>query len=395
MTNLMQASNEWATRPDDERFWTLDEMWKSANRSRMASRVETWDFFDPDAVRIMDDMDGGLALYPEQGKRAGLTHFAFGQLCRTVNAPASYLRSLPATLAADCLHTNRIAAKDCGPRQMLIQANESLGTNTVHAMTSERYSRIWNEEIITRLIDLEDDGWRVPVARPVDYDAPRTRIATEDDVIDYGHESALTVKVGDLIGPAGLYASDHDMFAFLINPHTVIDDGESPGGLRRGTMIRQSEVGDCAIWKMDFLFNTVCGNHIVWGAQNIRETRVRHVGSQVGPKWQAMVESIEQYANSSAEQQESEIRRAKEIILGDDRDSVVDFLFGKRLLSRKNAEKAYDMADAYESVHGNPRSVWGMVQGVTRLSQDTTFGDSRATLDMAAGKILAGALSLN
>jgi hypothetical protein len=36
-TNLTQASTEWAERPDDQRYWTLDEMHAATMRSRHAS----------------------------------------------------------------------------------------------------------------------------------------------------------------------------------------------------------------------------------------------------------------------------------------------------------------------------------------------------------------------
>ena len=54
-------------------------------------------------------------------------------------------------------------------------------------------------------------------------------------------------------------------------------------------------------------------------------------------------------------------------------------------LSRKQAAEAYSLAEVYES---NPRSVWGFVQGLTRLSQRTPWQDARFALDRAAGRIL-------
>jgi len=399
-TNLLHASAEWATRPDDERFWTLDEMFSSALQS--CDESTQWIGALADIQFCGSDSEVGILLGEHQPDHLGvdpilMTNYAFGQMCRTLEAPASYLRSLPASTAAYCLGHGRqrwISANGIdATRQLLIHAG--LGGGRLRAATSERYVRVWNHEIISRLLELQESGWRVPSARPVAMDSPRTRIAEEEDVIDYGSDSALTVKVGDVIGPAGLYASDHDMFAFLIHPDIEISDGESPGGLRRGTMIRQSEVGDCAIWKLDFLFNTVCGNHIVWGAENISETRVRHTGSEVGERWRGMVRAIDDYAQGSAADQEAKILEAKQTILGDDKESVIDFLFGKRLLGKRDAGDAFDMAERFESVHGNPRSAWGLVQGITRLSQATSHADRRATLDMTAGRVLAHAIDLN
>ena len=55
-------------------------------------------------------------------------------------------------------------------------------------------------------------------------------------------------------------------------------------------------------------------------------------------------------------------------------------------LSRKQAAEAYTLADQHET---NPRSVWGYVQGLTRLSQHTPWQDGRFALDQAASRLLA------
>ena len=399
MTNLHEASRQWAKRPDDERFWTLEEMYRTTADSREASSVETIDLgsasFTADGVyrkslRMAWESENGVP-------SAALSHYAFGQMCRTLGAPAAFLRTLHSDTAVDCLTQCgdrwRASAKAAGSpttRQLLLHHN---GDAVIRAATSERYVRVWNEEIVGRLLDLQADGWRVPPARPATW-GTRTRIATPDDVIDWGRESALTVKAGDVIAPAGLYASDHDLFAFLIHPEVVIDNG-TPGGMRRGTMVRQSEVGDCAIWKLDFLFDVVCGNHIVWGAQNVRETRVRHAGASVNERWVALVQSVDEYAQGSPAEQEAKIREARTTLLGDDREGVIDFLFGKRLLGRGDAGRAFDVAEEHEALHGDPRSAWGVVAGLTRLSQGTPYADKRSAMDLAAGKILAGSVSLN
>jgi len=81
-------------------------------------------------------------------------------------------------------------------------------------MTSEKYTRIWNWEIADRLNEMVEKGWRVPPARPAMPNQPGTRPATVQDVLDVA--GFLSVNLGDPIAPAGLYASDHDMFAFLV-----------------------------------------------------------------------------------------------------------------------------------------------------------------------------------
>ena len=67
------------------------------------------------------------------------------------------------------------------------------------------------------------------------------------------------------------------------------------------------------------------------------------------------------------------------------RDAVVDAAVQRLELSQKQAAEAYTLAETFET---NPRSVWGYVQGLTRLSQRTPWQDGRFTLDRAASRLL-------
>ena len=66
-------------------------------------------------------------------------------------------------------------------------------------------------------------------------------------------------------------------------------------------------------------------------------------------------------------------------------DAVVDAAVQRLELSQKQAAEAYTLAEMHET---NPRSVWGYVQGLTRLSQRTPWQDGRFTLDRAASRLL-------
>ena len=381
--NLTQASDQWCTRPEDERFWTLEEMHRETLAHAHAAIEVPRTAQD---CRLIYDPQQGIRMDAGDGHPPTLGHYAFTQLCRQYGAPSSYMRSLPGQLAVECLEENRTRAHDDRDRLLLIDQRD----NRLRATTSQRYARVWNHEIVERLRYLQADGWVVPPARP-NSQTTQTRIATEDDVLDFG-ESPLSVKVGDEIAPAGLYASDHDMFAFLIHPEIVVDNGLSPHGMRRGMMISQSEVGAASIWKLDFLFDTVCGNHIVWGATDVRETSIRHMGS-AGENWVAMIRNITKDAQAGAKTQEEEVRRAQEILLGEGKEEIMELLFKKRWVGKRAAGRAFDLAEQHSEAHGDPRSLWGMVSGLTRLSQEEGFTDSRTAIDRAAGKMLAACLN--
>jgi hypothetical protein len=232
-------------------------------------------------------------------------------------------------------------------------------------------------------------NWVTPPARPAKAGQPGTRQATEADVNGSSNHPTLGVKVGDWIAPAGLYGSDRDMFAFLVDPDTGIDDG-SEGGLRRGFFVRNSEVGNACFELVTFLYRYVCGNHIVWGASKVEKVSIKHVGAQARERaFDKMREALKTYRDASAEQDIAVIKKARTMELGGTYDEVLNLIFGeKKLLPKNKVRASYDKANEFSDIDGNPRSIWGFSQGITRLSQDSPYADERMMLDRAAGQVM-------
>lgn len=94
-----RVSSEWFSRPDDERYLSLTELYDAvkARADRATARtVETR------AVRVEASRDNaerlGLVI-AGRDEPVAPTHWSFGQLCTLVGAPAGYMRQLPAPLA--------------------------------------------------------------------------------------------------------------------------------------------------------------------------------------------------------------------------------------------------------------------------------------------------------
>jgi hypothetical protein len=380
MSNLLQANSQWASRPADQRFETLADMLAACQEYRDTSALAT---IDCKTVRAHTD-GASLSLVGPAGIPIRMTHWAFGQLANKVGAPADYLRSLSPQMAADNL--NHGLARTDGKMRALIGRGAS---NTCRALTGEHYSRIWNTDIIQRLMPLAEMGWRVPPARPAMEGQPGTRPATAADVLTRNAIPGLSIRIGDPIAPAGLYASDHDMFGFMVNESRVIDDG-SEGGLARGFFVTNSEVGAASLKVTSFLYRSVCGNHIVWGASAVKELRIVHRGKADERFSSQLVAELRTYADHSASEDEARIVAAKRFELGTTKDEVLDRLFGLKILGRKALDSAYEYAINESDAHaaGSPRTAWGMAQGITRLSQEQTFADKRAEIDKAAGRVL-------
>lgn len=352
---LFQASRQWATRPSDERFANLQDMYiacKTYHDNAVTSN------FTLGNTKVIND-SGEILLQGTTGAQSRLTHYAFGQLSNIVGAPPNYLRSLPPDLTATNLnHGFSIVEGKDKPLKGLFHRNGSL---ICRCVTSQQYSRIWNSEIIERLIPLADDGWSPPPAR------------------------------GEY--PSGLYASDHDMFTFLVDAEHRIDDG-SDEGLGRGFFCINSEVGQSAFKLITFYYRYICGNHIVWGAQNVQQVKIIHKGLPAHNWANSLRIELTRYANASVSSDQLKIEQAKTLDLGGTKEEVLDFLFAKRNLGigKKDLESAYMIAetnyDLEPSSNGNPNTVWGMVNGITQHSQSKDYADERTKLDIAAGKIL-------
>lgn len=355
---LFKAHQQWATRPDDERFTSLQSLYEAthAYATVSAEREVPWA-----SLRALPEA-GDVKLVGPHGNPATLTHWAFAQFANRVGAPAEYLRGLPVTLAADNLNhglSNRKAqagtSRTSANARLLFHANGHL---LCRALTTDRYARIWNHEVLCGLLTLEVQGWAP--AKP-------------------------TIRVIDDRLP--LYASDHDMFVFLANPELAIAEPGQDGAMYRGVIVENSEVGAGSLKLTRFLYREMCGNHIIWGAKDVEDVSLRHVGN-VRDRMHRWNLALRQYANQSASGDQLMIEKAQETTIADTKEGVLDKLFGIRTLglSRKVLDASY--AAVMPAQDGSPNTVWGMAQGITRHSQSLPHADKRTELDRAAGRLL-------
>ncbi len=361
---IFKANKQWAIRPPDERFSSIEALYNSTKQYADVAREKDvpWNNLRVEAI------DGDVQLLGKLGIPTKLTHWAFGQLATKVNAPAAYLRDLPATLAAQNLnHGLAQRVKDVAGSAVASLLFHTNGGMLLRSVTTDRYARIWNYEVAARLLQLK--GWEP--ATPDTSFAPSVRV-------DMG-EGAL--------GVTALYASDHDMFAFLRNKGATIAEAGSDQPLYRGIIAENSEVGASALKLTRFLYRYMCGNHIIWDASKVVKISLRHVGS-VREKFELYTAQMKRYAEESASDEEVRIATARSTLIAGSKDEVLDALFGIRSLgiSRKALEASYEAVVPDQD--GDPNTVWGMVQGVTRHSQTIPYADERTKLDKAAGKIL-------
>lgn len=377
--NITTASSQYASRPADERFSTLDALVTAAEYDRDHSAERTYNLRDLRAVEMPDPTQT-----PQPGQASSLrtvvglespkgiatfTHWSFGQLAASLKAPAHYLRTLPAQLAADNLnHGLKDADHTAGKRaNLLIKANG--GTPIVRAATSDTYGRVWDAELYSQLARHFGDGARS--SQGGEWQSPPT-------------------WTGEA---AGSYRGDRDSFVIRIDGGSIVDDprGFSGGGngrLNRGILVRNSEVGACSITMECILFDFICGNHILWGAVIDRTFRRRHVGAAIAGKAISEILTIARRYNARAASEDSKIIRSLvESEIAATREGVIDEL--KKLgYSKDAAGAAYDACLQHEPSSIAPTSWWGIAAGTTRMSQESGWQDDRLELDQLAAAAL-------
>jgi hypothetical protein len=109
------------------------------------------------------------------------------------------------------------------------------------------------------------------------------------------------------------------------------------------------------------------------------------VGASIHEAWTSSLNAVRVALDATLADDRTVLLRAASQELGPTREAVIESAMQRLELSRKHALDAYTLAEEHES---NPRSIWGYVQGLTRLSQRTSWQDERFALDRAASRLL-------
>lgn len=356
--NLTVASRQWASRPDDQRFLSLAELKESVLQRKRESWTATPATAD---MRVIPHDNNSLAIQvydPSHGETRDLepTNWAFGQLAAYAGAPASYLRKLPAELAAINLQWGLERAPQRDDALVLAQTN---GHNQLRAMTSTSYGRIWDHQVVESVERVNEDGrWQVPAAS---YTTTNPRRATT------------------------LYASDRDVFIFLVDPENPIEVGGEQ--LFRGFYTWNSEVGSATFGLTTFLYRFVCDNRIIWGATDVKELRIRHTGGAPERFAYEGARYLRRYAEETTVKAIEGIKAAQntEIPVNKGTGATVESWLQTRGFTKAQAKGASEAAVAEE---GGARSIWDIVNGITAYARSVPHTDERVSLETKAGKLM-------
>ena len=367
-----RVSSEWISRPDDERYLSLTEL-HAAVRGRAeratARTVETR------AMRVeasRDDAERLTLIVPGQDAPVAPTHWSYGQLCSLVGAPASYMRQLPAPLAGINLQHGLLSH-----RAELVKTLEADdGRVELRAVTGPDYGRIWDHELVEAVMRIAGDGtgdtrWKVPGL--LDWST-----MTHNPFVEVTKDTTT------------LYASDRDVFLFLVDDAHPIEAGRLPNGdpdlYFRGFYCWNSEVGSKTLGMASFYLRAVCMNRNIWGAEGFEEISIRH-SKFAGHRFaHQAAPALQRFATSSPAPFMAGIRAAREAIVARKDEDRETFL-RKRGFSRPETEKI--IATVLEEEGRPPESIFDFVQGITALARDKPHQDARLELEGKAAKLLA------
>jgi hypothetical protein len=366
MTNLMQASNQWRSRPDDERFCSLNELLAKVEHDRQISRSKVMANRDVRALpaggvgAVEDPEHKGLVLVTRDEPSTAIapTHWAFGQLAQRAGAPASYLRTLPSELAADCVNYG-LQMRDVEDVGMLVRQN---GIAEAAAVTGPGYGRIWNRDVVKALIARFGDGVTGDFKVPGEFgvDVPVTKSNTT------------------------IYGSDRDIWVFLADEKHRIElpnrRAGKFGSFARGFFLWNSEVGSATFGLGTFLFDYTCCNRIVWGAEEYKEVRIRHTSGAPHRYLEEVAPALEAYALSSAAPLQAKLLAAQKTKVA----KLDDFLSSRFTKGQLVGVKAAFQADELRPM----ATLWDVATGVTAYARGIVHQDERVKLERAAGQII-------
>ncbi|MEG8223739.1 DUF932 domain-containing protein [Sphingomonas sp. HH69] len=369
--NVSRVSSEWFSRPDDEKFLSLTDLYDNV---RIRAERATTRIVESRSLRVEARADNPerLTLFvPGEDMPIAPTNWSFGQLSSLVGAPASYLRSLPAALAGINLQHGLLSHR--GEQVKLLQTQN--GRAELRAVTGPDYGRIWDHELVAAVMKIAGDGvgdtrWKVP------------------GVLDWSsmHYNPFVDVTRDT---TTLYASDRDVFLFLVDDTHPIEAGRLANGdpdlFFRGFYCWNSEVGSKTLGIATFYLRAVCMNRNLWGVENFEEISIRHSKFAANRFAHEAAPALENFADSSASGFIQGIRAARERIVARTDEDRQTFLRGQGF---SKAETGKIIATVLAEEGHPPASIFDFVQGITAHARSKSNQDSRLDVEAKGRRLL-------
>ena len=366
------VSTQWVSRSPDQRFLSLNDLAASVQARAESSREvniqsRKIEFIAPEVSKLEDMHKLSIGL--PNGDVVAPNHWSFNQICTLAKAPSAYLRRQPSQIVADAL------SYDLRYNRKSDEIKAYISDETMLAATGPDYGRIYDMEVVEAVQQIAGNGtgdmrWKVPGV--MDW---RTHI--------YNPSAPITQE------STTLYASDRDVFIFLVDDLNPIEVGKlqdgSPDLMFRGFYVTNSEVGASSLRLAAFYLRAVCQNRNLWGVENFQELIMRHSKYAPARFIEEARPALRSFAEGSSQKLIDGVQKAKAAKVASDQDDAIEFLQARNF-SRK---KALEILEQGEREEGKaPRTVWDMAQALTANARNEPNNDTRVEIEMVAKRML-------
>ena len=379
-----RVSSQWFSRPADQKFTSMNDLYDRVKMYADQSRAININVQDVQVRRGEDENDLRLVL-PERLTRiegntrtvevgevdAAPNHWSFGQMCQLLQVPAGYLRKLPSSLAGINM---QYALKNF--REEVVKAYvRQNGVTELRAATGVDYGRILDSEVVEAVRSIAGNGtgdtnWKIPGVL-------NWKDGTYNPYAEITKESTT------------LFASDRDVFLFLVDDTHPIEIGKLANGdpdlLFRGFYVWNSEVGSKSFGLAAFYLRGVCQNRNLWGVEGFQEMTLRHSKNAPNRFIAEARPALADFANKRTDQLIAGVKAAKEAVVAKTDDERKTFLKRQNFTDTEVTK----IIDTVMKEEGKPaNSIWDFVQGITAVARGKEHQDARIDFERRAGKLL-------
>jgi hypothetical protein len=365
-------SRQWASRPKDQRFVTLEEM-----RTMLDARSAKSSTIDLPIGRIRPELDSDGELgFEAEGKLFRPTNYSFQQLCRSIDVPSFFLTNTlkdAPWLVAENLRYGVKAHPDQDKDVQFYVSGDNL-----RAVTGPNYGRIEDREVLRAAMEaFAESGcnWQVPTAF--------ARPGTPYKCIDPSLEETT------------LYASDRDMYLCLVDQENPIEAGfitdprtgaRIPDLYSRGVIIKHGECGDRKgeIWS--FLYRWICCNRSIREQKLLQKLSWRHTANVRDHFHSNVVPALQAFVNGSAAGVAGAIKSAREATVVRTVEESIPWMVETLKIS---ADKATEVARIGLEEEGRPiETLYDVVQAVSAFARRMPHQDERVLVERQVGRLL-------
>lgn len=369
---VSRVSSEWFSRPDDEKFLSLNDLYERVRQRADRARSRIVESREVRVEARADNPERLALIVPGEPEPIEPNHWSFGQLASLVGAPASYLRTMPAALAGINLQHGLLSHR--GEQVKFLTADD--GRAELRAVTGPNYGRIWDHELVAAVMKIAGNGisdtrWKVP------------------GVLDWS-TMCYNPHVDVTRETTTLYASDRDVFLFLVDDTNPIEAGKLPNGdpdlFFRGFYCWNSEVGSKTLGIATFFLRAVCMNRNLWGVENFNEIIIRHSKFAASRFAYEAAPALESFAHSSTSKFVEGVKSSRSRVMARTEEDRETFL---RQSGFSKADTARIISTVMAEEGHPPTSLFDFVQGITAYARTKSNQEDRLLIEGSARKLFA------